>query len=68
VRIDGAGSAVRAFTVDSGEREVEVRIDPAVDYGFDLVHLREHQQTGDPVLCTVESRDGSLYALVIADG
>ena len=38
------------------------------DYAFPLVHLREHQLTGDPVLVGWELRDGTRYALSVEDG
>lgn len=54
-----------------GRREgsrVEVWIADDVQYGFDLEHLQEHEDSGDPVRCALEERDGRAYALSIADG
>jgi len=67
VAVRGTEDVVTAVTVQGDER-VELWIAEDVDDGFDLHHLREHQATGDPVRCTVEERDGRLYALSIADG
>ena len=39
-----------------------------VAYGFDLEHVQEHADSGDPVRCALEERDGRAYALSIADG
>ncbi len=59
---------IESFTVDSeAEGEVEVFIDRDLDYGFDLHHLHEHLETGDPVVVELETRDGVLYATSIED-
>jgi hypothetical protein len=66
--IEGEGSAVRSFTLeteDDGTFEVFIATD--VDYGFDLAHLHEHETTGDPVRCRLEEREGEAYALEIVD-
>ena len=62
-------SDVTAFILDaSGEdAEYELMIDPEVEYWFDLAHLFEHQETGDPVLVEVDDRSDALYALRIDD-
>ena len=58
---------VTGFTVKDGDQTYEVLIDPDVDYGFDLGHLREHLRTAGPVFVTLELRDGKLYAQSIED-
>lgn len=67
VAIDGEGSTVSGFTVDIGGERYELRVDPAIDYGFDLGHLRDHQATRDPVRVPVEQRGNDVYALAIHD-
>jgi hypothetical protein len=67
VDIEGEGSNVRAFTLESGSDTIRLLIAPGVDYGFDLGHLRDHMATRDPVRCPVRQRGGRLYALAIAD-
>ena len=67
VDVAGEGSNVPGFTLQVGTEEYEVLIDPAINYGFDLAHLREHERLSDPVRCVLEERDGRIYALSIAD-
>lgn len=63
----GGDGRIAAFTVDTGVRRHEIRIDAEREYGFDLEHLEEHRATGDPVRVTLENRDGRLYAVEILD-
>jgi hypothetical protein len=66
--VDSQGlGKVRAFSVKSGDRIYEIRIDASVDYGFPLDHLNEHRISGDPVIAKLEERGGELYALSIDD-
>ena len=67
VAVEGEGSRVTAFRVDSGLEEYEVRIAADRDYGFDLAHLREHERTREPVRCQLEERSDGLYAVTIED-
>jgi hypothetical protein len=67
VAIEGEGSDISSFTLDNFGEEYEIFIAPEVDYGFDLVHLREHERDRLPVRCRLDERDGRLYALEIAD-
>jgi len=67
VAVEGEGSNVNAFTLEAGLEEYEIRIADDVDYGFDLVHLREHEQQALPIRCDLEERAGDLYALTIED-
>ena len=61
------GSPVQ-FTVEEEDGDVyDIQIDPEVDYGFDLNHLREHQETGDPVNVLIHVEDERLFAVSIAD-
>jgi hypothetical protein len=67
VAVAGEGSDVPSFTLQVGTEEYEVLIDPAIDYGFDLAHLRDHQRSSEPVRCVLEQREGGTYALRIED-
>jgi hypothetical protein len=67
VAIEGEGSDIASFTLDSFGEEYEIFIAPGVDYGFPLTHLREHERDRLPVRCRLDERDGRLYALEIAD-
>jgi hypothetical protein len=67
VDIQGRGNDIRSFTLESGGEEYRIRIAPEVDYGFQLGHLRTHEASLYPVRCTLERRDGELYALEISD-
>lgn len=62
------GSEIAAFTVEGDDGRLEVWIADDVAYGFDLEHVQEHADSGDPVRCALEERDGRAYALSIADG
>jgi hypothetical protein len=68
VDIRGQGRDVDSFTLRSDGEEYEIRIARDVDYGFELSHLREHESSSWPVRCTLERRQGALYALAIDDG
>ena len=61
------GGDVIALAVRAGQETYEVLIDPARDYGFDLHHLEEHRETGDPVRVDVEQRRDGAYAVSIED-
>ena len=63
----GPGRQVTSFTLESEGEKYDIRIAPEVDYGFDLNHLREHQEGEWPVRCRLERRNGALYALSIGD-
>ena len=67
VQVHFESGSVASFRVSAGEVEHDILIDPAHDYGFDLEHLREHQETGDPVQVRWDDRDGRPYALSIED-
>jgi hypothetical protein len=57
-----------SFTVEEDDGDAyTIDIDPGFDYGFDLLHVREHFVTEDPVDVAVESRDGALVATSIED-
>jgi hypothetical protein len=55
------------MVVESEKLTLEVMIDPTRDYGFNLNHLYEHLDTGDPVHVPLEQRDGTAYAAEIED-
>ena len=67
VAVEGTGSDVPSFTVEARGRSYEILTATDVEYGFDLAHLREHQQLAEPVRVRLEERDGRLYALRIDD-
>ena len=67
VQIDRSGRDIRSFVVEEGDEHYEVFIAEDVSYGFDLFHLELHYQTGAPVRCLLERRDGRLYALRSVD-
>ena len=57
-----------SFTVEEDDGDTfTIDIDPDHDYGFDLLHVREHFVTDDPVDVSVEQREGSLVATSIED-
>lgn len=58
---------ISAFTLEADGERWEIGIADDVDYGFDLDHLYEHRDTGDPVDVRLEERDGALVALQIDD-
>ncbi|MDQ3990993.1 MAG: OB-fold nucleic acid binding domain-containing protein [Actinomycetota bacterium] len=61
------GGVIAGMVLDTEEGRIQVLIDPDQDYGFDLEHLREHVETGDPVRVTAERRGDALVALSIDD-
>jgi hypothetical protein len=67
VAIEGAASDVRSFELESDGETWEIYIAPDVEYGFDLVHLHQHEEMGDPVIVLLEERGDRLYALSIED-
>ena len=57
-----------SFTVEEEDGDsYPIEIDPELDYGFDLLHVREHFVAEDPVDVEVDDRDGSLIAISIDD-
>lgn len=68
VKPEGEFDLPTSFTVEEDDGDTyTVEIDPELDYGFDLLHVREHFVTEDPVAVAVESRDGALVATTIED-
>jgi hypothetical protein len=65
--VNDEGGQISSVVIEAEEAVLEVRIDPARDYGFDLNHLYEHMETGEPVRVPLEQRDGDLYAEAIED-
>ena len=61
------GEQMTSFVVESVEGPLEILIDPAHDYGFNLKHLEKHRSEKLPVWVTLESRDDGLYAVDIQD-
>ena len=58
---------ITSVVIETQELALEVRIDPARDYGFDLDHLYEHMETEEPVRVPLEQRGRDLYAEAIED-
>jgi hypothetical protein len=56
-----------SITVNEDGTETEIFIKKNYDYGFDLVHLYEHQQQQEPVRVSIERRNGRPYATAIDD-
>ena len=65
--ISREGDRVERFSVRADGRTYVLETPRDVDYGFDLGHLAEHRDTGDPVRCTVERRGNRLVATAIYD-
>jgi hypothetical protein len=65
--INDEGGEISSVVIEDEELALEVRIDPARDYGFDLNHLYEHMETEEPVRVPLEQRGGDLYAEAIED-
>ena len=68
VSVEGDLDSVAGFVVLVEGDEWRFVPVPDGDYAFPLQHLREHQRTGQPVLVGWEMRDGTRYALSLADG
>jgi hypothetical protein len=58
---------ISSVVVESEKLTLEVMIDPTRDYGFNLNHLYEHLDTGEPVRVPLEQRGGTAYAEAIED-
>jgi hypothetical protein len=65
--VNEEGGEISSLVIEAEELALEVRIDPARDYGFDLNHLYEHMETEEPVRVPLEEKDGDLYAEAIED-
>lgn len=66
IESEGIGE-VTSFELKDGDELYTIRIDPEVEYNFDLGHLHEHLQGSEPVRVDLESRDGFLFATTIED-
>jgi hypothetical protein len=58
---------VTGFDLVTDSGIVPIVVDPQRDYGFDPLHLEEHQSTGDPVVVETETQDGDEVAVSIED-
>src|SRR5688500_6410332 len=58
---------VTSFDLVTDDRIVPIVVDEDRDYGFDPLHLEEHQSTGDPVIVETETEDGEQVATSIED-
>ncbi|MGH2808644.1 MAG: hypothetical protein ACRDKT_15375 [Actinomycetota bacterium] len=65
--VPSQGSPIESITIEADGTSYEIKIADDVDYGFDLGHLREHLEAEDPVVVTVEQRDGAAVATAIED-
>lgn len=66
--VSGSLTDVQSFTVLSAGTEITFAPIEGMEYGFPLVHLREHQRTGEPLVVDWELRDETRYATSLADG
>jgi hypothetical protein len=67
VDVQGRGNDIRSFTLQTSDGQYRLRIAPEVDYGFQLGHLRAHENSLFPVRCTLQRRAGGLYVIAIVD-
>ena len=67
VAMDANAADFRSITIEEDGDKIKIFIKKNFDYGFDLVHLYEHQDQGLPVSVSVEEADGKLYAVAIDD-
>ena len=68
VSIDPEEGHPESFTLrDAEDRSYEIAIADDIDYGFDLHHLHEHMTSEDPVIVSLDNRDGDLVATSIED-
>ena len=67
VEVEPSDGEVTSFTIEQDGTRYELRVADDVEYGFDLAHLREHMDAGDPVSVSTERRDDGAYALSIED-
>lgn len=67
VEVEPADGDVESFVVEQGGSRYRLLIGDDVEYGFDLAHLREHMEAGDPVKVTSEQRPDGATALSIDD-
>jgi hypothetical protein len=65
--VNDEGGEISSMVIESEGLALQVRIDPARDYGFDLNHLYEHMETEEPVRVPLEEKGGDLYAEEIED-
>jgi hypothetical protein len=66
--VEGSLTAVESFTVLASSEEITFVPIEGVEYEFALVHLREHQRTGEPIVVDWELRDEIRYATSLTDG
>jgi hypothetical protein len=67
VEVEPAEGDVESFVVEQDGERYMLLIADDVDYGFDLAHLHEHMDTGEPVRVSSEKRSDGTYALLIED-
>jgi hypothetical protein len=67
VELDAEGETVRGFVLEADGERYEIRIDPEIDYGFDLLHLRDHLRSRQPVDVRLDQRGDAVYATEILD-
>lgn len=67
--VEGDLTSVHSFTMrtDSG-RTVHVTPSPDGAFEFELVHLRDHLRSSEPIAVTYEVRSGLAVAVAISDG
>lgn len=67
IEVEPAEGDVESFVVEQDGSRYRLLIGDDVEYGFDLDHLREHMEAGDPVRVTSEQRADGATALSIDD-
>lgn len=67
--VEGDLASVQAFTMrtDSG-RTLHISPSPDGAFEFELVHLRDHLRSSEPIVVTYEVRSGLAVAVAISDG
>lgn len=69
IEVDGDLTSVASFVVlTEGGDQLTLVPDPGVDYEFALPHLRDHLQSGEPVVFEYEEQGGRLVLTAIEDG
>ena len=62
------GSVTEFEMLTSDGEDAVVTVDGERDYGFDLLHLEEHAETGDPVFVETHREGNRQIAFSIEDG
>jgi hypothetical protein len=64
--LSGSGDNIDGFTLRTDDGQMhQIMLDPAIDYGFKLDLLEEHQRAGNRIRVGVERRNNQLFATLI---